>query len=241
MIDTAVILAGGKGTRLKSVTGDIPKPLVDFGGEPLLAFQIRHLKNQGIKNLIITVGYGADMIMDFCQQNNDFGINITYIHEDEPLGTAGAVIANLKTLPNEFFVVYSDTVLGVDFNKFYHFHHNNSASATVFLAPTDHPEDSDLFELDDAGLLSAIHPAPHAQDYPNLSNQALYIMTRADMEKLTFSKNNMDFVKDIFTQYLQKNIPIQGYVCYDYIKDLGTHQRYLDVLQDLQEGKITHA
>ena len=238
MIDTAIVLAGGKGTRLKDITMDTPKPLVDFLGKPLLDYQLTFIKQQGIKNVILTLGYGADVIQEFCDAHDNFGLNIDYFIEDNPMGTAGIVVANQHMLSEQFFVIYSDTFLGVNFKKFADYHNHNQAMCSVFLYPTDHPEDSDLFELDDNQYLQQIHPAPHDKDHQNLSNQALYVMNKEILKNLSFAKQNIDFVKDIFTQCLEKDIKIKGYVCDDYIKDLGTPERYAQVIADYQSGKI---
>src|SRR5689334_446705 len=110
----AVVLAGGKGTRLASVLQGKPKPLVDVGGKPLLERQISLLLEHGIKDIILLVNYQSYQIEQFIASKNGYGANISIIDDGEPRGTAGAVLGIVDKLADWFLVVYGDTMINVD-------------------------------------------------------------------------------------------------------------------------------
>jgi NDP-sugar pyrophosphorylase family protein len=146
-----VILAGGKGTRLRERLGDLPKPLIDLNGLPILERQILLAKRFDFKKVIILVNYRSEYIVQFCASKNNWGLEIECIDDGEPRGTAGAVLQILDKLDSEFLVMYGDTMLEVDLNRFASFHAQGSHDvvASLFLHPNDHPHDSDLVELDE--------------------------------------------------------------------------------------------
>jgi histidinol-phosphate phosphatase family protein len=240
-VKQAVILAGGKGTRLKERLGGLPKPLIDVCGIPLLEHQINLLKSQNFDNILILVNYESEKIIEFCKSKNNWGLNILCIDDGEPLGTAGAILRVYDLLQSEFLVVYGDTMLNVDLNRFYEYHNQHQSSvATLFLHPNDHPSDSDLVELDINGLVLGFHPYPHdsSKYYPNLVNAALYWIRKEAL--LSWKDNNLmlDFGKNLFPMMLKKNFIIRGYNSIEYIKDGGTPSRIDKICGDLLSGKI---
>ena len=118
----AVILAGGKGTRLRERLNGLPKPMIDICGIPLIERQIKLLKKYNFTNVLLLVSYQSKKIIQFCNNNNNWGIEITCIEDETPLGTAGSTLNVLNMLADEFLVVYGDTMLEVDLDKFYIFH-----------------------------------------------------------------------------------------------------------------------
>ena len=142
----AVILAGGKGTRLAERLGGRPKPLIDVDGVPLLERQILFLKRRGIEDVVILVNHGADQIASYCAARDNFGITLTQIDDGEPRGTAGAVLACLDRLADRFLVVYGDTLFNIDIDRLLAAHVRTGAVATLFLHPNDHPFNSDLVD-----------------------------------------------------------------------------------------------
>ncbi|MGA0841332.1 MAG: nucleotidyltransferase family protein, partial [Pseudomonadales bacterium] len=178
----AVILAGGKGTRLQERLNGLPKPLIDVCGVPLLERQIELLKRHEFNHVLILVNHAAEHIVRFCEERNNWGLNIICIDDGEPRGTAGATLSIDHLLVDEFLVVYGDTLLEVDLNRFHSFHvEDPGAAATLFLHPNDHPKDSDLIDLDQHGAIRGFFNTPHPpdQDLPNLVNAALYWIRRA--------------------------------------------------------------
>src|SRR5580704_4790885 len=123
----AVILAGGKGSRLKERLGDLPKPLVDVCGTPLLEHQILLAKRHGIQQILILVSHAANKVAEFCEQRQNWGLDIKCIDDGVPRGTAGAVLAVFDQLADDVLTIYGDTMLDVDLSRFRSFHHQDRA------------------------------------------------------------------------------------------------------------------
>lgn len=237
----AVILAGGKGTRLSERLGGLPKPLIDICGKPLLERQIELLKRHGFTHVLVLVNYGAQHIIEFCNSRDNWDLQIECVDDGEPRGTAGATLAVLPRLEGQFLVIYGDTMLEVDLTRFELYHNSQpDNSVTLFLHPNDHPQDSDLVELDDAGRVLAFHPYPHdpTRYYPNLVNAALYFVRRAALEPWRHAKGPLDFGKDIFPGMLRRGYVLGGYNSPEYIKDCGTPARLDKVCADFISGRI---
>jgi histidinol-phosphate phosphatase family protein len=243
-VKQAVILAGGKGTRLKDRLDGRPKPLVDLGGRPLLERQMMLLKRYGFDQVLVLVNHRADQIIDFCESRGGWSMDVRCIDDGEPLGTAGAILAILDQLADESLIVYGDTMLEVDIDRFHAFHRRDPASAaTLFLHPNDHPYDSDLVELADDNRVLAFHPYPHpaGHDLPNLVNAALYWVRRDSMQAWRGNPGQLDFGKDLFPSMLSSGSILRGYVSPEYIKDCGTPERLDRVAADFASGKIARA
>ncbi len=127
----AIILAGGKGTRLQSVVSDVPKPMADIAGRPFLSYQIDHLIRHGVSRLILSVGYKSESIIEYFQ-NSYKGVSIIYAIENQPLGTGGAIrFALSKCKTDNILVVNGDTFIDIDFNKIQFIHHHFSSAFTI--------------------------------------------------------------------------------------------------------------
>ena len=239
-----VILAGGKGTRLRERLGNLPKPLVDICGMPLLERQILLAKHYGYTDVLILVNYAANYIMDFCASKNNWGLILSCIDEGEPRGTAGALLSAYDYLADEFLVMYGDTMLDVNLQRLHDFHRSYpEAAATVFLHPNDHPYDSDLVDIDEDNRITAFYPYPHDQSscYPNLVNAELYCIRKATLEAFRYRNGLLDFGKHLFPEMLAKGYLLFGYNSPEYIKDCGTPARLDKVCADFISGKITRA
>lgn len=140
----AVIMAGGKGTRLASVTKDIPKPMVPIEGRPLLEYQIENLKENGVDSIILIVGHLGSVIRDHFGDGSRFGVSINYYAEETPLGTAGALAKIKDRLEDTFFLVFGDLFININFDRFLEFHRTSNALITLFAHPNSHPYDSDI-------------------------------------------------------------------------------------------------
>lgn len=241
-MNQAVILAGGKGTRLRERLGNLPKPLIDLCGIPLLERQILLLKRYGFNNVLILVNYQAQRIIDFCESKANWGLQIRCIDDGVPRGTAGAVLQIYDSLEPEFLVVYGDTMLNVDLQRFQHFHRQDSQSAaSLLLHPNDHPHDSDLVDLNEQQYIQAFHPYPHdgTRYLPNLVNAALYMVRKKAIEPWrNHNESTLDFAKNLFPLMLTAGMSIRGYNSPEYIKDCGTPSRIDKVSADFTSGKI---
>jgi len=240
----AVILAGGKGTRLKSRLGGLPKPLVDVCGKPLLERQIELLKRFGYTKVLLLTNHGARQIESFCVNENNWDIDIKCIDDGNPRGTAGATLAVYDRLNDEFLIMYGDTMLEIDLDRFEAFHRTRpDASATLFLHPNDHPYDSDLVDIGENGLIKAFYPHPHDTKhyYPNLVNAALYYFRRDALKPWKNTIESLDFGKDLFPLMLANGDRLFGYKSPEYIKDCGTPPRLDQVREDFYLGRISKA
>lgn len=239
-----VILAGGKGTRLRERLGALPKPLIDICGIPLLERQIVLAKDHGFTDVLILVNYAAEHIVDYCGAKRNWGLNIHCIDDGQPRGTAGATLAVFDRLADEFLVMYGDTMLDVDLCRFHSFHAMQPATAaTLLLHPNDHPQDSDLVETDDDGRIIGFYPYPHEDSrfYPNLVNAALYWVSRQALAPWRNRSGILDFGKELFPKMLLAGATLRGYNSPEYIKDIGTPARLDKVCADLRSGKIGRA
>jgi histidinol-phosphate phosphatase family protein len=240
----AVILAGGKGTRLRSVLGDVPKALAPIEGAPLLDHQLRLLLRHGFDDVVLLVNHGADQIRDWLSAPHCPPIRWRLVDDGEPRGTAGAVLAALPELREEFAVLYGDTMLNVDLTRFWSWHASDPAAAgSLFIHPNDHPADSDLIEQDANGRIVKFHPYPHPPDawLPNLVNAALYILRRDALEPWRDVQGPLDFGKTLFPAMLEKGQRLRGYISPEYIKDAGTPDRLERVRRSFASSAITRA
>ena len=243
----AVILAGGKGTRLAERLNGRPKPLVDVLGRPLLERQVEQLRIAGFRRIDVMVNHKAQQIASFCTEHDNWGLDLRLIDDGEPRGTAGAVLAVLDQMEDEFLVVYGDTLFDIDFRRFLDFHAQDAeAAASLFLHPNDHPQDSDLVELGEDGSIRAFHAYPHPKDawLPNMVNAALYAVRRGGLERArpAFPAEGVfDFAKDAFPYLLSQGVGLRGYVSSEYIKDIGTPDRLDRACAALASGKVERA
>ena len=136
----AVIMAGGKGTRLAQLTkNEIPKPMVELAGKPLLQWQMERLKENGITDVILVIGLGG-VIREYFGDGSQFGMSIRYYEEKEPLGTAGSFYYLKEMVSGEDFLMMSgDLMFDIDFERMLRFHREKEAAATLFVHPNGHP------------------------------------------------------------------------------------------------------
>jgi histidinol-phosphate phosphatase family protein len=236
----AVILAGGKGTRLATLSQGLPKALVTVNGKALLEYQFELLARHAVEQVTVLCGYGAAATARFCGDGARWGLRVKCIAEAVPLGTAGAVVSALDQLPDEFLVLYGDTMVNVDLTRFYAAHTASGAAATLFLHPNDHPRDSDLVESDEHGRVIAIHGYPHpaGELLPNQVNAALYVLKASALRGVAMSETPLDFAKDVFPQLLREQVHLHGYRSPEYIKDAGTPERLERVAEDVRSGVV---
>ena len=234
-----VIIAGGKGTRISSITSEIPKSMIKVNGKPVLEHQIELAKRYGLTEFIIVIGHLGESIRHHFEDGSKFDVSITYYYEKEPLGTAGALPYLKEYLTDDFFVFYGDTIMDVDLDKMREFHDNIGASACLMLHPNDHPYDSDLVEIDEKFLVTDFFSKPHPQElvYRNLVNAALYILTPSIVDCIPTGRVS-DFGKNIFPNCLSNGLMLSGYISTEYIKDMGAPERYQKVCRDMMSGKV---
>lgn len=240
-IDVAVIMAGGKGSRLRSITNDeIPKPMVPVDGKPLLEYQVEALKEYGIKKIVMIVGHLGEKIMDHFKDGKDFGVDIDYIVEKDPLGTAGAFYyLKDKTDAKDFLLVFGDVFFDIDFDRMEDFHFKNAALTTLLAHPNGHPYDSDLIQTDDNGKVIGFDSKNNLRDYwyDNMVNAGMYVINRELLE-LVGEPVKIDFEKDILANQVKNGANIYAYHSPEYVKDVGTVDRINATVEELKNGLI---
>ena len=235
-----VILAGGLGTRLAKETGALPKPMARVAGRPVLEHQLALARAHGFLDVHLLTWHRAELIEDYFGDGSRFGITLHYQVESQPLGTAGAVLQALPTLGPRFIVLYGDTILDVDLAEIWRHHGEAGADATLFVHPNDHPQDSDLVELDAEGWIRAFHPHPHppGKYRRNLVNAALYVVEKTALAASRPPAGKLDFAHQLFPQMLARGARLRGYVSREYIKDMGTPERLARVERDVTSGLV---
>ena len=237
----AVILAGGRGSRLATALGcDIPKPMASILGTPLLERTVNMLSNQGYREILMLVHHRADVVINHFGTGIDFGVNIDYITERVPRGTGGALLDALQMLEDEFLLLYGDTMVDIELCRIREFHSCRNSDVTLYVHPNDHPLDSDLVELDANGRVTALHPYPHPKDteYHNLVNAALYVVKKSSLSLLEWPSGAFDIAKYAIPAWIEANVRMYGFRGDGYIKDMGTPERLGKVEQDLKVGIV---
>jgi NDP-sugar pyrophosphorylase family protein len=156
----AIILAGGKGTRLRPYTTVIPKPLMPVGDMPILEIILRQLKRAGVEEIILACGYMGQMFQAFFQDGARFGLRIDYSYEEKPLGTAGPVALALDRMKGDFLVMNGDLLTTLDYRKLYDDHRASGAAATIGLYTREVKIDFGVVEPDGAGDLARYTEKP---------------------------------------------------------------------------------
>jgi histidinol-phosphate phosphatase family protein len=235
----AVIIAGGQGKRMGTLTEDTPKPMITLAGKPILQHQIEAVKRYGLNQIIILSGFKGDVIKNYFGDGGAYGVNIQYLRENAPLGTAGAVKQLENIVFDDFLVLYGDIILDIDFDSLISFHLNKKTAATIVVHPNDHPADSDLLEVDDDGKVTAFYNKQHDKNkfYRNLVNAGVYILSPQIFKFIPKNKFS-DFGKDIFPKLIKCGQPVSAYHSAEYIKDVGTIERLKEVEKDVIDGKV---
>lgn len=233
-----VIMAGGKGTRISSVASDIPKPMIKIDGKPVLEREIECLRSQGFTDIIITVSHLGNIIMDYFKDGADFGVNIEYFFEKEPLGNAGALYQIKDKLTEDFLLLNADAIFDVDFNRFVDYHKQKGGLVTLFTHPNSHPYDSGLIIADESGsvLKWLAKEDERPKYYRNRVNAGLHVISPQVLEK------KIDTPKIDLDRQLLKPLAGTGkmfvYDSPEYVKDMGTPERYRSVCEDYAAGRV---
>ena len=234
----AVIMAGGKGTRLASLNAEIPKPMFPVTGRPILEYQIESLVKSGVKDITLIVGYLKEIIKEHFGNGSKFGVRINYIEESEPLGTAGALYY-LKNEPDDFILVFGDLILDIDFNRFMSFHKEHESTITLFGHPNSHPYDSDVIEVGENHRVSGIISKKIKRNfyYHNFVNAGVYCVNPRALDNITIPQK-VDF-ENQFIKGLIKEGRVFVYKSTEYVKDMGTPDRLAEVSADIKNGVVS--
>jgi mannose-1-phosphate guanylyltransferase/phosphomannomutase len=233
----AVIQAGGKGTRLQELTHNrIPKPMLEMNGKPMLEWQIEALVQYEIKDIIIIVGYLGEKIQEYFRDGSRWGVNISYIQEERPLGSAGALYYLKNKICKDILYIFGDIMFDIDWQRFIDFHNEKKALATLLVHPNSHPYDSDLVELDEDDKVVAFKPksSERKEYFDNCVNGGIYIFKHGILDILD-NESYSDLEKDILSMMVPKD-QVYGYKSSEYVKDAGTPKRFNLVSEQQKKG-----
>ncbi|WP_303805675.1 HAD-IIIA family hydrolase [Ruminococcus flavefaciens] len=245
-----VIMAGGKGTRISSVASDIPKPMIKIDGVPVLEREICCLREQGFTDLILTVSHMSEQIIGYFGDGSRLGVNIEYFVEEQPLGNAGALFKLRDKLTEDFLLLNADAVFDIDFNRFVDYHRKKGGLVTLFTHPNSHPYDSGLLIADGDGtaLKWLAKEDQRPQWYRNRVNAGLHVispkaldMSGIDADSVGTEKDGKTVKVDLDRQILKPLCGTGKMFCYDspeYVKDMGTPDRYAAVCADFKNGVV---
>lgn len=247
-----VIMAGGKGTRIQRIASDIPKPMIPINGIPVLEREIRSLASQGFRDIIITISHMGDKIIDYFGNGSSYGVNIQYYSETTPLGNAGALFKLKNQLSEPFLLLNADAIFDVDFRRMVNFHKSHGGLVTLFTHPNDHPYDSGLIiSNEDKSVEKWLNKEDtRPKFYKNRVNAGIHIidpaiMEMANIDSSIIGKEGIDgkIVKiDLDRQLLKPLAGTGNMFCYDspeYVKDMGTPERFRQVELDFMAGHVT--
>lgn len=252
-----IIMAGGKGTRIASIANDIPKPMIRIGEKPILQYQIENLRSCGLTDITLVIGHLGYIIKDYFKDGHDFGVHISYYTEEHPLGTAGALF-KMPELTEDFLLLCGDVIFDIDFNRFINFHQKHHAWASLMAHPNGHPYDSSLLmtetltpqkkgglPVESHRVIGWLNKEEERTYYKNRVNAGIEIISpkllaetmKNYVPRHPEQPDKIDLDRDV----LKPNIPSGKIFAYDtpeYIKDMGTPDRFHEVERDLQTGKV---
>jgi NDP-sugar pyrophosphorylase family protein len=234
----AIILAGGKGSRLRPVTTHTPKPVVPIANTPLLLYQIELLKRADIRDIILSLSYQPQKIEDKIGDGADYDTRISYVVEATPLGTAGAY-RNAESLIRDTAVVLNGDILAdIDLNAVIKFHRDNNAVATIVLAPVTNPAEYGLVKLAADSRVVRFQEKPKPEEVTsNTINAGIYILEPRVLEHIPEAEP-FTFEYGLFPRLVERGELVFGYVWSGYWRDIGDPDSFLHANLDVLAGKV---
>lgn len=233
-----VIMAGGKGTRIASIASDIPKPMIQILGKPILEYEIDCLRRQGLTDIVLIIGHLGHVIVNYFGDGSGFGVKICYINETTPLGTAGGLWYLKDEIDEDFLLLNGDIIFDVDFKRLAAYHRGHRGEATIVTHPNHHPYDSGIIITNQDGVVQKwLHKEDQRTFYKNRVNAGIHMLSPEIFKKLKKGPEKLDLDRDI----LRSLIPEGKLIAYDspeYIKDMGTPERYDMVKKDFISGLV---
>lgn len=239
----ALILAGGKGTRLRPLTVYTPKPIVPIVNRPLLLYQIDLLRKAGVTAITLSLSYQPDKIEQIMGNGSESGVNLRYVTEPSPMGTGGAYRSAADASNETTIVLNGDILTDLDLNSVLRFHRESRAEATIALVPVADPTRYGVAHVDDIGRIVRFVEKPSASELSGLSNTinaGVYVLEPSILE-LIAADTNRSFEYHVFPEILERGLPFFGYVMSknDYWLDIGTPESYLRAHLDLLSGAVS--
>lgn len=237
----ALILAGGFGTRLRPLTLNTPKPVVPLVGRPMLTYQLEILKYAGISDVILSLNYQPDKIREVIGDGADYGVQVRYVVEPEPLGTAGAVKFAEEFITDTTVILNGDNLINLDVHALIQYHKEKQAQMTVVLETIENPSNYGLVEIDDENRIVNFLEKPKPEEIENIQtrtvNAGTYVL-EPEILDLIPPNTNYSFEYGVFPELLKQRGKLFAFVTDSYWLDVGTPQRYLQAHDDIINGRV---
>lgn len=247
-----IIMAGGRGTRISELFPNIPKPLIPIANIPVLEWEICALRDQGFDDIILTLSYMHKKIESHFEDGSRLGVKISYFVEETPLGNAGALFKLRDQLTEPFLLLNADAIFDVDFNRFVAFHKQHGGLVTLFTHPNNHPYDSGLIIADENNCVRSwiAKEDERPKYYRNRVNAGLHVINPEVLDTINITQDEIgtkdlemgkEITVDLDRQLLKPLVSTGKIFCYDsseYVKDMGTPERFFQVKSDFIEGRV---
>lgn len=234
----AVIMAGGKGTRLRPLTSHIPKPMVLLAQKPVMEYAIELLKKHGITEIAITLQYLPEVIKDYFGDGSRFGVELHYFEEITPLGTAGGIKNAEKFLNDRFIVISGDCITDFDLTKGINFHEEKRALTTVFMKKVAMPREYGVISTNEiAEIVRFIEKPSWNEIFSNTVNTGIYVLEPEVLDYLRPGEPS-DFSKDLFPQLMKEKNLLFGFNADGYWSDVGNLNMYRQTQLDILNNKV---
>jgi len=231
-------MAGGEGSRLRPLTSGVPKPLVPVVGKPVMEHILRLLRTHGITDVVVTLQYLGSAIRDYFGDGSDFGVDITYVVEDAPLGTAGSVKNAQEYLDEPFIVISGDALTDIDLGKVMAYHREKAASATIVLTSVSNPLEYGVVITNPDGTINRFLEKPSwGEVFSDQVNTGIYVIEPEVLDLLP-PATVVDWSGDVFPKMLANTMPLYGYLASGYWCDIGNIQTYYQANWDALEGRV---
>ncbi|HHU51327.1 MAG TPA: NTP transferase domain-containing protein [Firmicutes bacterium] len=234
----AVIMAGGKGTRLRPLTCKIPKPMVPIAARPMMEHIIHLLRRYSLTEIGVTLFYLPELIKNYFGNGADYGVSLRYFVEENPLGTAGSVKNAADFLNETFLVISGDALTDINLEAAIDFHRKKKALATLVLTKVEAPLEYGVVITDEEGRIRRFLEKPGwGEVFSDTVNTGIYIL---EPEVLSYYDKDkpVDFSKDLFPGLLAKGEPLFGYVADGYWSDVGNLEQYRQANYHMLSGRI---
>ncbi|MEH3154818.1 MAG: NDP-sugar synthase [Gordonia paraffinivorans] len=231
----AVILVGGKGTRLRPLTLSAPKPMLPTAGVPFLTHMLSRIAAAGITDVVLGTSFKAEVFEQHFGDGSSLGLSITYVTETEPLGTGGGIRNVLPALTADTILVFNGDVLsGTDVRAVLDTHHSSGADVTLHLVRVGDPRAFGCVPTDDTGRVTAF--LEKTQDPPtDQINAGCYVFRRSVIEEIDADRP-VSVEREVFPSLLTSGRHIQGHVDSGYWRDMGTPEDFVRGSADLVRG-----
>ncbi|MEJ7847897.1 MAG: NDP-sugar synthase [Pyrinomonadaceae bacterium] len=238
----ALILAGGKGTRLRPLTVYTPKPIVPLVNKPFLVYQLESLARAGITDIVLSLGYQPDKIEDVLGNGSDFGVSLRFVAEPHPMGTGGAYKFVADAIRETTIVLNGDILTDANIAKIVGFHKEKQSEATITLTSVDNPSAYGLVETANDGSVIRFIEKPKPEQLADLKintiNAGIYILEPSILDLIPKNENS-SFEYNVFPAILEKQKKFSAYILKDnYWRDIGNPQSYLEAHHDFLSGNI---